>query len=69
MVANTSYMLVNVSNSFVATLGWQACANDYANQVFPAHIGLARMPPNVVGHIGLPNVTLFIPFSRGAIRP
>lgn len=49
-------MLANVSNSFAATLGGggQAGTNDYTNQIFPAKVGLAKRPLNVVGPIGLP---------------
>lgn len=47
------------------TLGGQVGANGYANQVFPAKIGLAKRPQNVIGHIGLLNATPFIPLSRG----
>ena len=33
--------------------------------LFPAHIGLAKRPANVVGQIGLPSITPFVPPSRG----
>jgi len=34
--------------------GGQAGTNDYTNQIFPAKVGLAKRPLNVVGPIGLP---------------
>jgi len=49
----------------VTTLGGKASVNDYANHVLPTHAGLAKRPPNVVGPIGLPNVTSFVSPTRG----
>lgn len=66
LVANTSYMLANINNPFFVTLRRQAGANDYTNHVFPAHLGLAKSSLNVVGPIGLPNVTSFVPPPKGA---
>ena len=39
--------------------------NDYANQVIPAQVGLAKRPLNVVDPYGLLNVILFLLPSRG----
>ncbi|KAL5131349.1 hypothetical protein HKD37_12G034253 [Glycine soja] len=60
LVANTNYMPININNMFVATLGRKPSANDNANRV-----GLAKKPLNVVGPIGLSNVTLLVSLSGG----
>jgi len=42
LVANMSYMSVNVGNPFATTLGGQVGANHYANQIVPTHVGLSK---------------------------